>query len=122
MRAEPRRARAGLGAEKQKPEAAAAPLPERRGGRARVAAAVEAPPPAPPPPVVDPVAAAARRRGAALISELLGDFIGGGLGSVDDASQRALNPLLDSEGAPARRHRRRNPLLLEEGEEGEENV
>lgn len=106
VRAEPRRARAGLGA-------AAAAAEGRGQGQGE-------PPPPPPkerekrqeePPEVDPAIAAARARGAALVRELLSrdlcDFGRGGGG----ASQRALNPLLDPEGAPARRHWRRNPLL-----------
>ena len=129
VRAEPRRARAGLGVEKrgEKQPAAAAPPRRReeqptsshsRGKRKKQQQENDADPsPAP----VDPAVAAARQRGAALVAELLsrdlGGFGQGGSGSVD-ASQRALNPLLDAEGAPTRRHRRRNPLLACE-EEGD---
>lgn len=116
IEAVPRRARAGLGSsggereEEKKPEQQQKQQKEREKPQRR--------PPPPPPPPVDPAVAAARRRGAALVAELLSNRdLAGGPGSAD-ASQRALNPLLDPEGAPARRHRRRNPLLLQ-GEEGE---
>jgi hypothetical protein len=125
VRAAPRRAREGLGAAGAKARGGAG---AEGGGRARAgeagaaaaaAAAERRLPPAPAPPPVDPAAAAARQRGAALVAELLSrDFGDFGHGGSVDASQRALNPLLDSEGSPARRHRRRNPLLLDpEGEE-----
>ena len=126
VRAAPRRAREGLGAAGAKARGCAGAEGGvwSRAGEAGAAAAAAAAaerrlPPAPAPPPVDPAAAAARQRGAALVAELLSrDFDDFGHGGSVDASQRALNPLLDSEGSPARRHRRRNPLLLDpEGEE-----
>ena len=116
IEAVPRRARAGLGCAAAAAAAEREKKHEQQQQQQKQAEETQRrhrpPPPAPP---VDPAVAAARQRGAALVAELLsrdlaGGFGGPGSGSVD-ASQRALNPLLDSEGAPARRHRRRNPLL-----------